>query len=131
MLLHLGHRGRRKNNGVPFYFVGKHMAKKNQPKTKHIPERKCIACRITHPKSDMVRIVRSEEVDVIIDETGKKNGRGAYLCRQQSCWEHALKRGELNRALRLNLSPKQKHTLETYAASLPKTLALEDQPEED
>ena len=51
------------------------------PAVKRIPERKCCGCGVSGPGKDMIRIVRTPEGDVLIDETGKKNGRGAYVCR--------------------------------------------------
>ncbi|MBN1486888.1 MAG: YlxR family protein [Anaerolineae bacterium] len=87
-------------------------------KRKHIPERTCIACRTTRPKRELVRLVRTLEGTVVIDDSGKRSGRGAYLCRQQDCWEQALKRGLLNRALRLKLSDEEIDALREYAVSL-------------
>ena len=57
---------------------------------KHIPQRTCIACRTVRGKREMVRIVRLTEEHVEADSTGKKSGRGAYLCRQRECWGEAL-----------------------------------------
>ncbi len=57
-----------------------------------------------------------------MDETGKQNGRGAYLCRQQNCWERAIKRGVLNQALRTTLKPEEVIVLQAYAETLPLVL---------
>jgi predicted RNA-binding protein YlxR (DUF448 family) len=57
-----------------------------------------------------------------IDPGGKKSGRGAYLCRQQICWETALKRGSLGRALKTNLDEATQASLYTYAQTFPKEL---------
>lgn len=100
------------------------MKKKQQPRKKHVPERICIACRARSSKRTLVRVVRLAEgagngSAVVVDETGKQKGRGAYLCRQRACWENALKRGSLNRALRTTLTPEDTATLKAYAASLP------------
>ncbi|HNT74612.1 MAG TPA: YlxR family protein [Anaerolineae bacterium] len=98
--------------------------KKLQPKRqKHIPERTCIVCRQPRPKRELVRVVRTPEGDVLVDESGKKNGRGAYLCRQRCCWQQALKGNALNRALRINLEPEAIAALQAYAATLPEILA--------
>jgi predicted RNA-binding protein YlxR (DUF448 family) len=95
------------------------MAKKKQlVRKKHIPERTCIACRTKRSKRDLVRVVNVPSEGVIVDETGKKNGRGAYLCRQYACWSQALKRGMLTRALRTALSPEEITILQTFASSL-------------
>ncbi len=103
------------------------MAKNRQrPRQKHVPQRTCIACRETKPKRDLVRVVLLAEGGIAVDETGKRNGRGAYLCRNYACWEQALKRGMLNRALRVDLQPEDVAILETFARSLVET-ALEDE----
>ncbi len=70
----------------------------------------------------MVRIVRTPEGNVVVDETGKRNGRGAYLCRQKICWDVALARGHLERALRVALSDETLDQLRAYAGTLPQRL---------
>lgn len=80
--------------------------------------RTCVACRETRPKRELVRVVLIPERGIVIDETGKLNGRGAYLCPRQSCWEQAIKRGVLSHALKTRLSPEDIAMLEAYAASL-------------
>ena len=57
---------------------------------KKIPERMCVACRQMKPKIELVRIVKCDDV-VIVDKTGKLNGRGVYLCRCKDCIVKALK----------------------------------------
>ena len=99
---------------------------KGKPRQKHIPQRTCVACRETKSKRDLVRVVLLTEGGVAVDETGKRNGRGAYLCRQLTCWELAIKRGSLGRALRTTLSPEDLLVLEAYAASLASTPMAED-----
>ena len=83
-----------------------------------IPQRTCVACRTVRPKRELVRIVRDPEGTVAVDETGKRNGRGAYLCPCRACWERALSEGLLNRALRAKLTEEDKQHLIDYAASL-------------
>ncbi|MGC9521849.1 MAG: RNase P modulator RnpM [Anaerolineae bacterium] len=98
------------------------MAKhKRRPKQKHVPLRTCVACRETKPKRDLVRIVLTPEGHITVDETGKQNGRGAYLCRRRLCWQKALQRGSLSRALRAQLSPQDIALLEAYAESMPES----------
>lgn len=84
---------------------------------KHVPLRTCVACRETKPKRELIRIVLLPDGTVAVDETGKKNGRGAYLCRQLSCWHQALERGILSRALRAPLPPGSTAQLVNYAES--------------
>ena len=52
---------------------------------KKIPLRQCIGCREMKEKKEMIRVVRSPEGEYLLDETGKKNGRGAYLCKNRKC----------------------------------------------
>jgi predicted RNA-binding protein YlxR (DUF448 family) len=99
--------------------------KKQQPRPKHVPERTCVACRAHGAKRALVRVVRLTEGGVVVDETGKQKGRGAYLCRQRVCWNKALTRGVLERALRVTLSAEEVTALQVYAAALPETLELD------
>ena len=103
---------------------GKSRRKGAQPR--RVPERTCIACRTKRPKRSLVRVVRTPTGEVIVDEKGKANGRGAYLCAQRSCWETALQHRSLNRALRAAPTPEELQTLEAYAASLPTSLESTD-----
>lgn len=79
------------------------MVKQKAPRQKHIPQRTCIVCRTTGAKRGLMRIVRDGEGRVSFDSTGKRAGRGAYLCHTPHCWEQALKRGALARALRVEI----------------------------
>lgn len=77
--------------------------KQNQPKRK-IPERRCVGCVGTFPKKDLIRVVRSPEGEISIDFTGKKSGRGAYLCKSEACFKKARKSGILRRSLECEIS---------------------------
>ena len=72
--------------------------------TKHVPQRTCVGCRTTSAKGEFMRIVRTPEGEVEIDSSGKRNGRGAYLCADRACWEEALRKDWLGRALRTSLA---------------------------
>ncbi|RLC67428.1 MAG: YlxR family protein [Chloroflexi bacterium] len=102
---------------------------KRSRKRKHVPQRSCVACRAVRSKRELVRIVRTPEGEITIDETGKRNGRGAYLCRQRACWETALAQRQLERALKAQLTAEIRARLREYAADLPQFLA--PQAEED
>ena len=91
----------------------------NVARPRHVPMRTCIVCRTNRPKRDLIRIVRSPEGAVTIDERGKHNGRGAYLCRQQTCWQAAFKRRALDHALHAPVPDEAKAMLEEYMAGLP------------
>ncbi|HIC89670.1 MAG TPA: YlxR family protein [Anaerolineae bacterium] len=86
---------------------------------KHIPQRTCVACRQVRAKRELVRIVRALDGHVMVDPTGKKAGRGAYLCRHRACWEQALSGRRLEAALHTQISPQDRAALEAYAAELP------------
>ena len=63
------------------------------------PERMCIVCRIQRPKKELLRIVKSKEGNIFLDFTGKKPGRGAYICDNKDCIEKCMKRLEILRLL--------------------------------
>ena len=85
---------------------------------KHVPQRTCVACRTTGAKRGLVRVVRGTDGKVEVDETGKKSGRGAYLCRTAECWDKALKGKTLEYALKMAISLEDKASLQAYAATL-------------
>ena len=65
-------------------------------KQKKIPERKCLGCGKSAPKKDLLRVVRSPEGEVSLDFTGKKSGRGAYICPLAACLKKAVKSKRLS-----------------------------------
>ena len=77
--------------------------------TKKIPLRKCVGCQEMKGKKEMLRILRTEDGQVCLDTSGKKNGRGAYLCYSAACFERAVKSKALERALKTAI------TADTYA----------------
>ena len=85
---------------------------------RHVPQRTCVACRTTSDKREFVRIVRTAEGTVVADPTGKRDGRGAYLCANRACWEDALKKDRLARALRTAISPADREELRRYAEQI-------------
>jgi uncharacterized protein len=87
---------------------------------KHVPQRTCIACRKVDAKRGLRRLVRVESLRVVVDPSGKRPGRGAYLCAERSCWEAAFKRAAIERALKIpTLDPEDRQALAEYAAVLP------------
>lgn len=92
---------------------------KGAPRQKHIPQRTCVACRRNDAKRGLLRVVRDAEGRVAVDETGRRNGRGAYLCHDPICWTNAVKRKAIERALRVDqLHPDDRAALLAYAQSL-------------
>lgn len=69
--------------------------RQKQARRKHVPQRTCIICREKQDKRALVRLVRQAEGEVVLDPTGKQNGRGAYICQQATCWETAVARPQL------------------------------------
>ena len=67
---------------------------------KKIPERMCIVCRTHREKRDLLRVVFNKEEGLLIDASGKKNGRGAYICKDLACVDKAEKSGALSRAFK-------------------------------
>ncbi|TCS82982.1 RNase P modulator RnpM [Tepidibacillus fermentans] len=72
-------------------------------KKKKIPMRKCVACQEMKPKKELIRVVRTPEMEIMIDLTGKKSGRGAYLCLNEECLHLAKKKKTLEKALEVKL----------------------------
>jgi hypothetical protein len=92
---------------------------KSGAKPRHIPQRTCISCRRSDAKRQLIRVVRDAEGRVAVDATGRRNGRGAYLCHDPNCWTNALKRRQLERALRLEqLHPDDRAALLAFAQTL-------------
>ena len=80
---------------------------------KHVPIRTCVICREKAGKRTLTRIVRTSE-GVMVDESSKMNGRGAYLCDQEACWEKAVKTEILAKALKTTLSAADRERLQQW-----------------
>jgi predicted RNA-binding protein YlxR (DUF448 family) len=85
---------------------------------KHVPQRTCIACRQSKAKRELVRIVRTPEGTLVVDETGRQNGRGAYLCRDRACWESVLRGTQVAKALKIEIGDAERRLLREYMDSL-------------
>lgn len=68
-----------------------------------IPMRKCIGCQEMKNKKEMMRILRTTDNEVVLDTTGKKNGRGAYICFSGECFGKAVKSKALERSLKMSI----------------------------
>ncbi len=66
---------------------------------KKIPERACVGCGNSFPKNSLVRVVKTPEGNIELDSTGKKSGRGAYICRNAECFKKAKKAKRISRSL--------------------------------
>jgi hypothetical protein len=71
----------------------------------------CIVCHQTFEKRQLVRLVATETDGVWVDPTGKRNGRGAYLCDNRECWEYAVRSDVLNKALRTTLTAEDRERI--------------------
>lgn len=93
--------------------------RKNKGRPRRVPQRTCVACRARESKRSLIRLVRTPDGQIEVDPSGRRPGRGAYLCANRACWEQALKRRALNRALRVVLTPAEMAQLQQIAHSLP------------
>ncbi len=73
-------------------------------KTKRIPMRMCLGCGEMRPKRELIRVVKSKEGDISLDLTGKKSGRGAYICKSVECFEKARKARKFERSFSCMIS---------------------------
>jgi predicted RNA-binding protein YlxR (DUF448 family) len=70
---------------------------------KRVPLRKCLGCMSSFPKKDLVRVLKTPEGEVILDLSGKKSGRGAYICKNSACLKKALKSKRIQNNLELEI----------------------------
>ncbi len=86
---------------------------------RRVPQRTCIGCRVEQGKRTFVRIVRTPEGRVVIDESGKHNGRGAYLHPLRACWVKALKGATIKNALKVSPALEDMEALRAFGMTLP------------
>ena len=86
---------------------------------KKVPLRQCIGCHEMKSKRDMIRVIKTAEGEICLDGTGRKNGRGAYICRSLSCLKKARKSKGLDRSFKTSISE------EVYAALEKEMMDLE------
>jgi len=94
------------------------MPTKAASRPKHVPLRTCVGCGAVTAKRTLIRVVRSPRGEVLPDLTGKKPGRGAYLCPNPQCWDQAVKKGRLERSLRTKLSAEDVDSLRSFTRDL-------------
>lgn len=71
---------------------------------KKIPLRKCVACQEMKSKNELIRVIKTPENQIVLDESGRKNGRGAYICKSIDCFKKAKKTKALDRSLKATIS---------------------------
>lgn len=81
-------------------------------KPRKIPQRQCVGCRTMRDKKELIRVVKSPEGDITLDATGKKSGRGAYVCPNGECLKKARKSRALERAFDTSIPPEVYEALE-------------------
>lgn len=85
---------------------------------KKVPLRKCIGCNEMKNKKEMMRVLKTTEGDIVLDTTGKKNGRGAYLCFSKECLKNAMKSKGLERSLKMPIPQDVYESLEKELDSI-------------
>ena len=85
---------------------------------KKIPLRKCVGCGSLKEKREMIRVIKTPEDEVVLDATGRKNGRGAYICMNPECLRAARKSKGLERSLEISIPEKVYDGLEKEMSSL-------------
>ena len=88
------------------------MANKGQLRQKKIPMRQCLGCSEHKPKLELLRVVLSPDGEISLDFTGKKSGRGAYLCKKEACFRKARKTGVIHRQLNCEITDELYEELE-------------------
>lgn len=86
-------------------------------RVRKVPQRTCLGCQTVRPKRELVRIVRTPTGEVVVDPTGKKAGRGAYLCPTQECLNKTFVGNRLDRALETEIAPTAREALRLELAS--------------
>lgn len=85
---------------------------KTTKKNKKMPMRQCVGCQEMKNKKEMIRVIRTSDQEFLLDATGKKNGRGAYLCPDKECLRKAIKNKGLERSFRQAIPQEVYDTLE-------------------
>ena len=80
--------------------------------TRKIPSRQCTGCGEMKEKRKMIRVLKTTEGEIVIDTTGKKNGRGAYICPSRECFCKAVKNKGLERSLKMSIPDEVYESLE-------------------
>ena len=87
---------------------------------KKIPMRKCVGCGEMKNKKEMIRVLKTAEGEIFLDATGRKNGRGAYICRSSECLEKAVKNRGLERSLKTQIPEAVYEELKKESAQIDK-----------
>jgi predicted RNA-binding protein YlxR (DUF448 family) len=85
---------------------------------KKIPQRQCIGCGEMKNKKDLIRVLKDTEGNIFIDATGRKNGRGAYICPSMDCFKKAVKGKGLERSFKMSIPEEIYDTLDKEFESI-------------
>ncbi len=88
------------------------------PTNKRQPVRMCVGCRQMKEKQELIRVIRTQEGEFCVDTTGKKNGRGAYLCKDPECFSQAIKNHGLERSFKTKIPEETIEELKKEMSSL-------------
>ena len=88
--------------------------KGKQPHRKRIPQRMCVVCRRKMDKRQLYRLVRTPEDGLVVDLSGKRQGRGAYICDQTTCWDTSIRTKILDKTFEISVSDIEKASLATH-----------------
>ena len=94
-------------------------------KPKKVPMRMCVGCREMKPKKELLRVARSPEGEISFDLTGRKPGRGAYVCHSSDCLLRAIKQKQLERTFSSPISDEVRDALQKQIADIPREAADE------
>ena len=87
---------------------------------KKVPMRQCVGCGEMKSKKKLLRVIKTPEEDIVLDATGRKNGRGAYICASMECLNTAMKRKGLERSLKVSIPTEVYESLEQEMSKIAK-----------
>ena len=87
---------------------------------KKVPMRQCVGCAEMKSKKDLLRVIKTPEDEIVLDVTGRKNGRGAYICASMECLKNAQKRHGLERSLKVAIPTEVYENLEMEMSKIAK-----------
>ncbi|MBQ8625713.1 MAG: YlxR family protein [Agathobacter sp.] len=88
--------------------------------TKKVPMRQCVGCAQMKSKKDLIRVIKTPEEEIVLDISGRKNGRGAYICASMECLKNAQKRKGLERSLKVAIPEDVYESLEQEMSKVAK-----------
>ena len=86
-------------------------------KIKKVPLRKCLSCNEMKDKKNLIRVVKNKDGEVLVDDTGKLNGRGAYICKNTECLNDVIKNNKLSKGLKAKVEPEVYENLKSIIES--------------